>query len=247
MKTMSKPVAAVSLLLAALAQPYPALAGAYAPGTVFRDALKDGGKGPEMVVLPTGSFRMGDMNGGGERNEKPVRTVTIKHSIAMGKYEVSFEEYDRFALATGAAKPDDEGGGRSKQPVIHVSWNGAKAYAAWLSKQTGKRYRLPSEAEWEYAARAGTTTEYTWGNEIGRNRANCDRCGSQWDGRRTAPVGSFAANAFGLHDMHGNLWELVEDCWHRNYKKGAPTDGSARGGRCEMRVKLPLRMGYLHR
>ena len=193
---------------------------------VFRDTLQSGGQGPEMVVLPTGRFRMGDLDGSGDDDERPVRTVTISRPIAMGKYPVTFEEYDRFVSATGAVRPKDEGWGRGTRPVIHVSQEDAKAYAVWLSEQTGKRYRLPSEAEWEYAARAGTTTQYSWGDDIGRNRANCDGCGSEWDNKQTAPVGSFAANPFGLYDMHGNVEEWVEDCWHDNYE-GAPSDGSA--------------------
>ena len=179
-----------------------------------------------MVVLPTGRFRMGDLDGSGYDDERPVRTVTISRPIAMGKYPVTFEEYDRFVSATGAARPDDEGWGRGTRPVINVSQEDAKAYAVWLSEQTGKRYRLPSEAEWEYAARAGTTTQYSWGDDIGRNRANCSGCGSEWDGKQTAPVGSFAANPFGLYDMHGNVWEWVEDRWHNNYEV-APSNGSA--------------------
>ena len=201
-----------------------------AVGEVFRDALKDGGEGPEMVVLPTGRFRMGDLSGGGNSDEKPIHTVTITRRIAMGRYEVTFDDYDRFADATtGVDRPNDKGWGRGTRPVINVSQEDAQAYAVWLSEQTGKDYRLPSEAEWEYAARSGTTTRYSWGNEIGRNRANCHGCGSEWDLQGTAPVGSFAANAFGLYDMHGNVWEWVEDCWHNNYT-GAPSDGSARTG-----------------
>ena len=121
--------------------------------------------------------------------------------------------------------------------MINVSWEDAEAYVAWLSRETGEAYRLPSESEWEYAARAGTTTRYTWGQDIGRNRANCGDCGSRWDGDRTAPVGSFAANGWGLHDMHGNVWEWVADCWHENYAR-APRDGSAwtSGGNCGRRV-----------
>ena len=120
--------------------------------------------------------------------------------------------------------------------MIDVSWEDAVAYAEWLSVQTGERYRLPSEAEWEYAARAGSTTKYGWGNDIGHNRANCGGCGSQWDDEKTAPVGSFNPNAFGLHDMHGNLWEWVQDCWNGSYQ-GAPADGSAwTSGDCERRV-----------
>ena len=204
---------------------------------VFRDTLRSGGQGPEMVVLPTGRFRMGDLDGSGYDNERPVRTVTISRPIAMGKYPVTFKEYDRFVdgrdrgllkalFGRQPERPADCGWGRGTRPVINVNQKDAKAYAVWLSEQTGKRYRLPSEAEWEYAARAGTTTEYSWGDEIGCNRANCDGCGSEWDNKQTAPVGSFAANPFGLYDMHGNVAEWVEDCWHDNYE-GAPSDGSA--------------------
>src|SRR5262245_62760402 len=118
-----------------------------------------------------------------------------------------------------------------------VSWAEAKQYVDWIVKLTGKPYRLLTEAEWEYAARAGTTTVYFWGDEIGDGNANCNPCGSQWDGKRTAPVGSFAANAFGLHDMHGNVWEWVEDCYHAK-SDGAPADGRARtaGGDCSSRI-----------
>ena len=139
--------------------------------------------------------------------------------------------------ATGRDSPRDYGWGRGGHPVIDVSWEDARAYAEWLSAETGERYRLPSEAEWEYAARAGTTTAYSWGNDIGQNRANCDGCGSRWDDEQTVPAGSFAANAWGLHDMHGNVWEWVEDCWHDSYAR-APADGSTwtRGGDCGRRV-----------
>ena len=197
---------------------------------VFRDALRDGGLGPEMVALPTGRFQMGSEAGeaDSELDEGPVRTVTIGQRIAIGRYEVSFEDYERFALATGAYIPDDEGWGRGRRPVINVSREDAGAYAQWLSAQTGQRYRLPSEAEWEYAARAGASARYSWGDAIGRNRANCDGCGSKWDNKQTAPVGSFTANAFGLYDMHGNVWEWVADCYG-DYAD-APNDGSARRG-----------------
>ena len=179
---------------------------------------------PEMVVIPAGSFRMGCLSGDCYRNE-PVHSVSIE-SFELSKYEVTFEEYDAFTDATGRERANDRGWGRGRRPVINVSWDDAVAYTQWLSSQTGERYRLPSEAEWEYAARAGSTTKYSWGNDIGRNRANCNGCGSRWDKRQTAPVGSFSANRWGLHDMHGNVWEWVQDCWNRNYR-GAPTDGSA--------------------
>ena len=206
-------------------------------GAVFRDALKDGGEGPAMVVLPTGLFRMGspDVEADRNDNEGPVRTVNISQRIAMGRYEVTFAEYDRFVAATRGRWPDDEGWGRGSRPVIKVSREEAKAYAVWLSAQTGKTYRLPSESEWEYAARADTRTRYSWGDSIGCSQTRYGRrsggeCSNSRDG--TVPVGSFAANAFGLFDMHGNVWEWVEDCWHENYR-GASTYGSAWTTSCE--------------
>ena len=192
---------------------------------------------PEMVVIPAGRFRMGCLSDCEAMMDyaKPVHEVTIE-SFALSKYEVTFAEYDRFTAATGRDRAWDRGWGRGRRPVIYVSWEEAVAYTEWLSAHTGERYRLPSEAEWEYAARAGSGTVYSWGDEIGRVRANCDGCGSQWDNKKTAPVGSFGANAWGLHDMHGNLWEWVQDCWHDNYE-GAPADGSAwESGNCSRRV-----------
>jgi formylglycine-generating enzyme required for sulfatase activity len=155
---------------------------------VFRDRLKDGGEGPEMIMLPAGTFRMGDIQGGGDRDEQPVHKVSVAR-FAIGRYAVTFEEYDRFAEATAKEKPNDEGWGRGKRPVINVSWYDAVAYTEWLSQQTEKAYRLPTEAEREYAMRGGTETSYWWGNKLGKNWANCRNCGSQWDGQQTAPVG----------------------------------------------------------
>ena len=191
---------------------------------------------PEMVVIPTGSFRMGCVSGKNCRsNEDPVHEVRIA-SFEMSKYEVTFEEYDAFTDATGRERANDWGWGRGRRPVINVSLRDAVAYTRWLSSQTGKRYRLPSEAEWEYAARAGTETQYSWGNGLGFNLANCEVCGSQWDGEKTAPVGSFEANGWGLYDMHGNVQEWVMDCLNESYK-GAPTDGSAwTSGGCYERI-----------
>ena len=205
----------------------------WTPGTVFRDCATC----PELVVVPAGRFRMGCVSGRGcQDDEQPVHEVQVG-SFALGVYEVTFEEYERFARATGRDRPNDWGWGRGGRPVINVSWRDAQAYAAWLSRETGEAYRLPSESEWEYAARAGSTTRYSWGQDIGRNRANCRGCGSRWDGDETAQVGSFAANGWGLHDMHGNVWEWVEDCWHENYAR-APRAGSAwtSGGDCGRRV-----------
>ena len=213
-----------------------------APGTEFHDTLTlpNGPQvqGPKMVVVPAGTFTMGapKSESRSEDDERPTHAVTIAKPFAIGVYEVTFEDYDRFAEDERRAKPNDQGWGRGRRPVINVTWDDACAYAEWLSKRTGKRYRLPSEAEWEYAARAGTQTAYWWGDEIGRNRANCANCGSQWDGRQTAPVGSFERNRFGLYDTAGNVYEWVQDCYHGSYA-GAPTDGSPWiSGDCNLRV-----------
>ena len=146
-----------------------------------------------------------------DSDEWPVHEVEVG-SFALGRYEVTFEEYDRFVEATGRDQPDDEGWGRGRRPVIDVSWDDSAKYTEWLSAETGEPYRLPTESEWEYAARAGTSTAYSWGNEVGNDRANCYGCGSRWDDVRTAPVRSFGASAWGLHDVHGNVWEWVENC-----------------------------------
>ncbi len=208
------------------------------PGTSFKDCDVC----PEMVVVPAGTFQMGtspSYEGFRNDNEAPVHQVTIPRAFAVGKYEVTFAEWDACVAGGGCEgyRPDDRGWGRGSRPVIKVSWQDANAYAAWLSRKTGKAYRLLSEAEWEYAARAGTTTARHWGDEIGVGRANCDGCGSRWDNEETAPVGSFQANAFGLHDMLGNVFEWVADCWNGSYA-GAPSDGSAwTSGDCDERVR----------
>ena len=184
-----------------------------APGTVFRDCATC----PELVVVPAGRSHMGCVSGRDcQSDERPVHEVEVS-SFALGVYEVTFEEYDRFVQATGHRRPNDYGWGRGGRPVMDVSWKDAAVYVAWLSRETGESYRLPSESEWEYAARAGTTTGYSWGEYIRRNRANCDDCEISSDSDQTAPAGSFAANGWGLHDMLGNVWEWVADCWHEDY------------------------------
>ncbi len=183
---------------------------------VFQDRLRDGSLGPKMVVIPSGRFRMGDIQGGGSSSAQPVHSVSI-NSFAMGQYELTFAEYDKFADATGRSKPNDRGWGRGNRPVINISWHDATAYTNWLSQQTGHTYRLPTEAQWEYAARAGTETKYWWGNDIGSNNANCDNryCGDSF--QYTAPVGSFAANSFGLFDTAGNVWEWTCSEYQNKY------------------------------
>jgi formylglycine-generating enzyme required for sulfatase activity len=138
---------------------------------------------------------------------------------------VTFADWDACFLEGGCAHVSDSGFGRGTMPVVNVGWEEAKQYAAWFSKMTGRPYRLLTQAEWEYAARAGSATADFWGDQIGKGNANCSYCGSQWDGRQTSPVGSFKPNAFGLYDMAGNVWQLVQDCYHEDYN-GAPTDGS---------------------
>ena len=221
------------------------------PGEVgtFRDCPSC----PEMVVIPAGTFRMGCVSGSDSCRdyERPVHEVEVS-SFALSKHEVTRGQFAAFVAATGHDTPGgcvgwgqgswrDKGWQNDDHPVVCVNWEDAQAYVRWLRRETGGRYRLPSESEWEYAARAGTTTTWFWGNraEDGCEYANAgdsdDRCDDGWEG--TAPVGSFPANGFGLHDLAGNVWERVQDCWHGDYD-GAPRDGSAwtRGGDCSRHV-----------
>jgi formylglycine-generating enzyme required for sulfatase activity len=189
-----------------------ALPKKYNPGVTFKDC----GDCPEMVVLPRGAFLMGDLNDAGDSDERPVHRVNIAYDLAVGKYEVTQAEW----RAVMGSNPSEFKGDR--HPVDQVSWDDAKAYLKKLNARLGlsdrsDHYRLPLEAEWEYAARAGTNTIYHWGDSFGYKRANCQGCGSQWGGNSTAPVGRFGANDWGLHDLHGNVWEWVEDCWNSSY------------------------------
>ena len=194
------------------------------PPARFRECAKDC---PEMIVLPAGEFMMGSdaTEKGRNGNEGPRHKATIARPFSVSKFEVTFEQWDACVAVGGCLNASDSGYGRGTRPVNNVNWNAAQQYVAWLSRMTGQPYRLLSEVEWEYAARAGTDTAYWWGDDIGSGNADCDGCGGQWNGRQSAPVGSFTANKFGLHDMHGNVWEWVEDCWHDDYN-GAPTDGA---------------------
>ena len=223
-----------------------------APEPTAGDSFKDCDDCPEMVVIPPGSFTMGSPAGeeGRDDNEGPQREVSIS-SFALGKHEVTFAEWDACVSAGGCThRPEDEGWRRGDRPVINVNWEDAQQYVGWQSATTGQSYRLPSEAEWEYAARAGTTTRYFWGDDAdaGCTFANgADETANKenpgWsvmscdDGYyRTAPAGSFRANRFGLFDMYGNVWEWVEDRWHDTYE-GAPNDGSPWvGGKNSARV-----------
>lgn len=220
------------------------------PGTIFRDCANC----PDMVVVPAGSYMMGDAPGEAERVEVPRRyrgrseprhEVEIPAPYAIGRFELRRVDFARFVQDTGRIVQGCWAFSRrgwvfrdelswvypgftqtAQDPVVCVSWDDAQAYTYWLSAQTRQRYRLPTEAEWEWAARAGSATARPWGEEIGRNFANCRGCGSRWDNHRTAPVRSFPENAFYLNDMLGNAAEWVEDCWHETYHQ-APGDGSA--------------------
>jgi formylglycine-generating enzyme required for sulfatase activity/DNA-binding beta-propeller fold protein YncE len=213
--------------------------GEIAGGAAARE-FRDCAGCPVMVELPAGRFLMGAAEGEmpaariptmpawKEEAAKPRVEVEVAHRLAMGKYEVTFAEWDRCLEAGGCShRPGDAGWGRDDRPVIMISRADAEEYVAWLSGQTGHAYRLPTEAEWEYAARAGTTTARWWGPHIDPAFAACDGCGTRWDKRSTAPVGSFPPNPFGLHDMLSNVSEWVADCWHDTLE-GMPADGSAR-------------------
>jgi formylglycine-generating enzyme required for sulfatase activity len=209
-----------------------------------KDSFKDCPECPEMVVVPAGEVMMGSRSNeeGRAGNEGPQHKVTIEQ-FAASKFETTFEEWGACLLAGGCKHtPNDQGWGRGRRPVVDVSWDDARAYAAWLSSKTGLRYRLLTEAEWEYAARAGTTTAFSTGATITSDDANFDG-GHAYGGtgkgqyrKSTVEVGSFPPNAFGLHDMHGNVWEWVEDCWHTDYK-GGPSNGSAWTKRCNERSR----------
>jgi formylglycine-generating enzyme required for sulfatase activity len=197
-------------------------------GQVFRDCADC----PEMVVVPAGSFMMGAR----QEYERPVHRVSIDKAFAIGRYEITFAEWEK-CTSEGPCnhRPNDRGWGRANRPVINISWVDAKAYATWLSQKTGRTYRLPSEAEWEYAARGGTKTPFWWGQDVGSRNANCQECNTG-QAPKTLPVGSFKPNPFGVFDTSGNVAEWVEDCWNDNYR-GAPSDGSPwLTGQCRLRV-----------
>lgn len=204
--------------------------------SVFREPLENGGTTPNMVVIPEGEFDMGCL---GEtdcyEDEMPPHKVTVKR-FAVSQFEITFDHYQAFADEALRSVPDDSKWGRGSRPAIHVSWYDAVAYTKWLSAETGATYRLPTEAEWEYAGRAGTDTKYSWGDDVVYGMANCDGCN---DGRaieKTTQVGQFKPNPWRLYDMHGNVWEWTLDCWNRNYS-AAPQDGTAwTTGDCARRV-----------
>lgn len=196
--------------------------------------FKDCQECPVMVILPPGRFVMGDNRG--DSTEKPARTVSISQSFAIGKHEVTVREWNACVLGGGCSYSPEIAGIDPVAPVRDLSWTDTLQYTSWLSAMTGKYYRMPTEAEWEYAARGGTKSRFWWGNQLLRGLANCTDCGGDYDRRSPATTGSYDPNPFGLHDMNGGVWEWVHDCWHKNYK-GAPKDGSAWDNElCRVRV-----------
>lgn len=223
-----------------------AAAPCFAATTTFRDCSEC----PEMVVVPAGSFKMGaDSHEPLSDSAQPQHAVTIRKAFAVGIYDVTFDQWDSCVNDNGCSgyTAASQGWGRSTRPVIYVSWHDAQGFILWLNKKVRPPaepgvptppgpYRLLTEAEWEYAARAGTTTTYYWGDTRENGYANCDGCGSKWDNQQTAPTGSFPPNPFGLYDMSGNVLQWVQDCGHKNYD-GAPTNGTAwETGICDSRV-----------
>ncbi|RUM94763.1 MAG: hypothetical protein DSZ28_01395 [Thiothrix sp.] len=200
--------------------------------TNFNDTLTSGEKGPELVLISAQLLR----KNASIKNGNSPPTPLPPNVFFLGRYEVSFAEYEQFVNATNRQLPSDSGWGRDRRPVMNVSWHDASAYTQWLSDQTGQHYRLPSEEEWSFAASSGTQTAYWWGDNIGKGKANCSDCGSEWDGNMTAPVGSFKPNFFGLYDTAGNVWEWVQDCSDKT--KTYTDDTIAQTEQCNERVFL---------
>ncbi|WP_226704453.1 bifunctional serine/threonine-protein kinase/formylglycine-generating enzyme family protein [Microbulbifer elongatus] len=207
------------------------------PGRSFKSPLKSGGRGPEMAVVAPGEFTMGNNR---RPFTSPEHKIAITRPYAIGTHEVTFEDFDRYAKASGRALPSDEGWGRGTRPAINVSWQDAQRYAKWLSKETGQKYRLASEAEWEFAARAGTATPFWWGDGSARGKANCRRgCASEFNSLfsiSSAPVGNYKANPYGLYDTSGNVGEWVQDCFLGDFTNHRNDARPVQLKNCELRV-----------
>jgi formylglycine-generating enzyme required for sulfatase activity len=213
----------------------PAPAATPAPGPAGSVAtIKDCDVCPVMVALSPRPFTMGSNSS--DPSERPAHKVALHTPFAIGKYEVTVGEWRQCVKASVCPAMPSLGNVPDNLPMRDVSWDEAQLYLKWLSTVSGKPYRLPTEAEWEYAARGGTATRYWWGDQMKGGNSSCEGCGEPWNAERPPPVGSFTANPFGLNDMNGSVWEWVQDCWHSTYK-GAPEDGSAWvGGTCQARV-----------
>ena len=198
--------------------PAPASTKAVAAGTDIKDCPAC----PTLVTIPAGTFTMGSNTS--DPSEKPAHQVSVGAPFAIGRYEVSVQEWEACAAAGACQKIAQRPNGSPNAPMRDVSWDDAQQYVKWLSSTSGKPYRLPTEAEWERAARGGTATRYWWGEQMAQGKANCKECGKPWVEDAPANVGSFGANPYGVYDTSGSVWEWVADCWHNNYK-GAPEDG----------------------
>ena len=207
---------------APLPAPSPSSSSSSAPAPVPVSEITDCPTCPPMVVLPGGTFTMGSNHD--DPTERPAFRVTIGSAFAIGKYEVTVAQWTACVAGGGCPQLTTDLSRGPTTPVRDVSWDDAQGYLKWLGKIGGKNYRLPTEVEWEYALRGGTTTRYSWGELMTTGKANCKECGPPWGADSPAPVGSFAPNAFGLFDMNGSVWEWVSDCWHNSYQR-APADG----------------------
>ena len=221
--TAPAPVPAPPTPRAQAVPPKPAAPAASAPpaaraGAEFRDCPAC----PVMVSVPAGTFVMG--NNASDPSEKPAHQVAIGAPFAIGKYEVTVQQWNACVGAGRCQAIAQAPGTQPNAPMRDVSWDDAQQYLKWLAAVSGKPYRLPTEAEWEFAARGGSAAPYWWGAQMATGKANCKECGQPWTAERPAPVGSFAANGYGLHDTSGSVWEWVADCWHGNFKD-APADG----------------------
>ncbi|WP_020656886.1 formylglycine-generating enzyme family protein [Massilia niastensis] len=210
----SKPAAPAATAAAPAAPPAKPAAG--------RSEIRDCPTCPSLITLPAGSFTMG--NNASDPSEKPAHEVAIGAPFAIGKTEVTVGQWNACANANVCARIPQAANTHADAPMRDVSWDDALQYLKWLSAATGKPYRLPTEAEWEYAARGGTATTYWWGQQMTQGKANCKDCGQPWTSEGPANVASFGANPYGLYDTSGGVWEWVSDCWHNNFK-GAPADG----------------------
>jgi formylglycine-generating enzyme required for sulfatase activity len=220
------------------AHPAPAAEGGQEPGAASTAgamaAVKDCDACPLMVALSPGPFTMGSNSS--DPSERPAHKVALRTPFAIGKYEVTVGEWTQCVKASVCPSVPSAANAADRLPMRDVSWDEAQLYLKWLSTVSRRPYRLPTEAEWEYAARGGTTTRYWWGEQMKGGNSSCQGCGEPWKADAPPPVGSFVANPFGLADMNGSVWEWVQDCWHSSYK-GAPADGSAwADGNCQSRV-----------
>ena len=205
-------------------------------GVTFQDNLKIGGEAPLMIVVPAGQFDMGSPNSSSYTSERPRHKVTIEKPFAVSVHEITFEEFEKYAKAEKREIPNNLYMEKKTHPVIFITWDEAFYYTKWLSKQTGGKYRLPSEAEWEYFASTGKRSTFWWGYKEEANKAHCFGCGTGLDPRKPTKIGSFKPNAFGLYDTAGNVSEWVYDCWHKNYNNAPDTGEVWEGGDCHRRT-----------